>query len=106
MPIFDRFFRPRGQTGTGVQDAPVIPTKCPTCGKAGHFHFDAEKHEISGLFKLDSKTHLHILECPNCTAGMLLCIRDGRLMGIEPFEDDPPTDVLAAVARTRAKLGM
>ncbi len=105
MPIFDRFFRPRGQAGIGVQETSVIPTKCPTCGKAGHFPIDPEKH-VSGLFKLDSKTHLHILECQYCTAGMLLCIRDGHLMGIEPFEDDPPSDVLAAVARTRAKLGM
>src|SRR5215203_5187903 len=108
MPIFDRLFKsqPRGKAGTGVRAVPVIPAKCPTCGKAGDLHFDAEKHDASGMFELDSKTHLRTLECPHCTAGMLLCIRDGRLTGIEPFEDDPPSDVLAAVARTRAKLGM
>ena len=108
MPIFDRFFksRSRGEEGVDVRGVPVIPTKCPTCGMVGDFHFDAKKHEFFGVFELDSKTHLHVLECPYCTAGMLLCIRDGRLMGIEPFKDDPPSDVLAAVARTRAKLGM
>ena len=108
MPIFDRLFKsqPRSQAGAGLRDFPVIPTKCPTCGKAGQFHFEAERHDISKRFELDSKTHLRALECPYCAAGMLLCIRDGRLTGIEPFDDDPPRDVLAAVARTRAKLGM
>lgn len=108
MPIFDRLFKsqPRGQAGIGFRDVSVIPTKCPTCGKTAHLHFDAERHKVSGKFQLDNKTHLHTLECPYCTAGMLLCIRDGRLTGIEPFEEDPPTDVLSAVARTRAKLGM
>jgi len=94
MPVFDRFFRSRSHV------------RCPTCGKVRDFRLDAERHELSGALALDSKTHLHVLECPYCTAGMLLCVRDGRLMGIEPFTDDPPMDILAALALTRAKLGM
>ena len=107
MPFFERFFRSRsrGQEGLGAGDVPVISTKCPTCGKVGKVRLDAEKQEFLGEFKLDSKTHLHVHECPYCTTGMLLCSRDGRLMGIEPFTDDPPMDGLAALARTRAKLG-
>jgi hypothetical protein len=72
----------------------------------GDFPYDLDKHDFFGLIELDKRTHLHVLECPYCTAGMLLCIRDGRLMGIEPFKDNPPTDMLKAVARTRAKLGI
>lgn len=97
MPIFERFFRSRSR---------VLPTKCPTCGKVSDFQFDTGKREIPGKFELDPKTHMRVLECPYCSAGMLLCIRDGRLIGIEPFTDDPPADVLAAVALTRAKLGL
>jgi len=93
MPIFGRFFKSRS----------VLPTKCPMCGKVGEFRLDSEP---SGALALDSKTHVHVHECRYCTSGMLLCIRDGRLMGVEPFTDDPPMDGLAALARTRAKLGL
>ena len=99
MPFFDRFFR----TGRGGS---VIPAKCPMCGKVGKLRLDAETHELRSAFELDGKTHLHVRECPYCTAGMLLCTRDGRLISIESFTDDPPMDGLAALARTREKLGM
>ena len=108
MSIFDRFFKSQshGQKGVDVRGVSVIPTKCPTCGEVGDFPYDPDKHDFYSAFELDKKTHLHVLECPYCKAGMLLCIRDGRFMGIEPFQDDPPTSVFDAVARTRSKLGM
>lgn len=108
MSIFDRFFKPgaRGQEGIDVTGISVIPTKCPTCGKVGDFQYDPAKHNFFAVVELDKNTQLHALECPYCTAGMLLCIQNGRLMAIEPFKDEPPTDVLQAVARTRAKLGL
>lgn len=99
MAFFDRFFRSAG-------GGSVISAKCPMCGKAGKLRLDAEARELRGAFEPDGKTQLHVRECPCCTAGMLLCTRDGRLISIEPFTDDPPMDGLAALARTRAKLGM
>lgn len=108
MSIFERFFKSgsRGSEGVDVTGVKVIPMKCPTCGKIGDFTYDPQKHDFFAIVELDKNTHLHPLECPYCTAGMLLCIRNSRLMGIEPFKDDPPTDMLKAVARTRAKLGL
>lgn len=108
MSIFSRFFKsqPNSQEGIDVRGVRVIPTKCPTCGKVGDFPYTPEAHAFVGVMQLDAKTFLHVLECPYCTAGMLLCIRDGRLMSIEPFKDDPPSDVFEAVKRTRTKLGI
>ena len=108
MSIFDRFFksRPRTKDGIDVTGVRTIPTKCPTCGEVGEFQYDINKHDFFGVFEIDKQTHLHVLECPYCKAGMLLCIRNGRSMGIEPFKDYPPTDMLDAVARARKKLGV
>jgi predicted RNA-binding Zn-ribbon protein involved in translation (DUF1610 family) len=108
MPFFERFFKSRAlrQESIGAGGVPVIPTTCPTCGKVDKVSLDAGKHEFLSAFKLDSETHLQVHQCPYCTSGMLLCSRNGRLVGIEPFTDDPPMDGLAALARTRAKLGL
>lgn len=108
MSIFDRFFKSqsRGQEGIDLRGISVIPTKCPTCGQVGDFHLDPKKHDFVGMFQLDEKTYLHNLECPYCQAGMMLCIRDGRLLGIEPFKDDSPGDMFAAVSRARKKFGL
>ncbi len=82
------------------------PPKCPACG-GNVSDFILDPGNIFVIFGLDDGTQLRAFECPYCTAGMLLCVRGGRLMGIEPFKDDPPADdIFQAVARTRAKLGM
>lgn len=106
MSIYDRFFKNRGRTDKGVDVSGVkmIPTKCPTCGMTGDFPFDPGRHESFMVIRLDSKTDAHVLECPYCRAGMLLCIREARLVRIEPFKEDS-TDLLDAVARAQARLG-
>jgi hypothetical protein len=107
MSIYERFFKSRQhEAGPDLKGVRVIPTKCPVCGEVGEFDNLPEAHNMPWGFKLDEKTVALPLECAYCRAGMLLCIRDGRAMGIEPFKDDPPGDVLQAVARTRAKLGI
>ena len=108
MSIFDRFFKSGSRTkhGIDVTGVSIIPTKCPTCGQVGDFQYDITKHDFFGVVEIDKDTHFHVLECPYCMAGMLLCIRKGRLMGIEPFKDDQPADMLAAVGRARKKLGI
>ena len=107
MSIYDRFFKNKGRADDGVDvtGVAVIPTKCPTCGMTGDFHIDPNKHDFFGIFEVDKNTHCHALECPYCKAGMLLCIRKSRLMGIEPFAEDM-SDVMQAVARTKKKLGL
>jgi hypothetical protein len=105
VSIFSRFFKPAGQRpqGVDVRGVQVIPTTCPLCGSVGDFIFDPNKHDFVWAFELDKKTHLHVLECPYCTAGMLLCIRDGRMLGIEGYKDDTPADLMAAVGRARSR---
>ena len=107
MSIYNRFFKSKSQDkhNIDITAVSVIPTKCPTCGNVGDFQYDKEKHDFIGAIELDSKTYCHVLECPYCKAGMLLCIRDDRFMGIEPFNDDM-SDVPEAVSRTRKKLGL
>jgi hypothetical protein len=104
MSIFDRFFKSgRRPEGIDVRGVSVIPTKCPKCGMIGDFPFDPRKHDFVWAVQIDPKTHLHVLECPYCQAGMLLCIRDGRLLGIEGYSDDTPADLMQAVERARAR---
>lgn len=105
MSIFSRFFKSGGDkpSGVDVRGVRVIPTKCPMCGMVGDFPFEPDKHDFWAVAELDKKTHLHILECPYCQAGMLLCIRDGRMLGIEGYKDETPADMLAAIERAKAR---
>lgn len=105
MSIFSRFFKPGADRpqGVDVRGVQVIPTKCPFCGNIGDFPYDPKKHDFAWGFALDKDTHLHVLECPYCQAGMLLCIRDGRMLGIEGYKEDTPAELFEAVGRARAR---
>ena len=82
-----------------------IPTKCPTCGEVGDFYLDPNKYNFFGILEFDKDTHGHILECPYCTAGMLLCIRKGNLITIEPFEDNSQASFAKAIESIKILLG-
>ncbi len=105
MSIINRILNPktRRPDGVDVRGVAIIPTQCPLCGNTGDFRFDPNSHQFWSVVEIAPKTHLHVLECPYCKAGMLLCIRDGRMLGIEGYKDTGPPAMMAAVERARAR---
>lgn len=87
-----------------VSGLSTIPVKCPTCGQVGDFRLDPNAHDFFGLFQVDPDTALHVLECPYCRAGMLLCLRGPQILFIEGYRDDSPVAMLDAVKRATARL--
>ena len=55
------------------------------------------------VFKRDDVGVLIPAECPYCKIGMLVCIKDDKLMNIEPF-GDTPKELMSALELTIAKV--
>ncbi|MDR4510065.1 MAG: hypothetical protein MRJ65_17830 [Candidatus Brocadiaceae bacterium] len=103
MSIYDRFFKDKGDGGsnTDLSGLISIPTKCPACGEVGEFLLDISGHKKFTVLEIDKESHIHVLECPYCKAGMLLSIKRNKLIGIESFQDNDPQSLMIGILRSK-----
>jgi hypothetical protein len=78
-----------------------VTLECPQCKALSDMYLGDPR--CTWVLQREDVGVLIPAECPYCKIGMLVCIKDDKLMNIEPF-GDAPDELMSALERTTAKV--
>ncbi len=80
-----------------------VALECPRCKELSDMYLGDPRCNV--VIQREDVGMMIPAECPYCKIGMLVCIKDDKLINIEPF-GDTSEELVSALQRTIAKVGV